>query len=239
VAKPTFDGVSLASLLRGKTERLPDRTFVVQYSRAKLEKWECAVISNEWRLVHGKELFNVAADRAQTTDLAKAHPEIVDRLRAHYEKWWTDLGPKAGEFVGTTIGSTAQPVVELTSADWQDVYCDNSNHIRQGLGGPRGGPWNIHVERAGEYEFSLRRWPPDLDLALSATEGANSVPLAIAGGTVTVGEMQRSAKVSDGAKEIVIRMNLPQGPSQLQAWFQNASGEDLRGAYFATVRPVK
>jgi hypothetical protein len=76
-------------------------------------------------------------------------------------------------------------------------------------------------------------------LPLSATEGANSVPLAIASGTVTVGGMQRSAKCSDGAKEIVIRMNLPQGPAQLQAWFQNASGEDLRGAYFATVRPAK
>ena len=234
---PKFDGVSLASLLRGKIDRLPDRMCVVQYSRAKLEKWECAVVWNEWRLVHGKELYNVASDREQAKDLAKERPEIVERLRAHYEKWWAGLGEKTEEFVRTTIGSTAQPVVELTSADWQDVYCDNSNHIRQGLGGPRGGPWNIHVERAGDYEISLRRWPPDLDLALNSPQGENSIQLAIAGGTVAVAGIQRSTKVADGAKEIVIRMNLPQGPAQLQAWFQDASGGDLRGAYFATIRP--
>jgi hypothetical protein len=238
-APATFDGVGLAGLLRGEIERLPDRMFVVQYSRAKLEKWECAVVWNEWRLVHGKELYNVATDRGQTKDLAKERPEIVERLRGHYEKWWTGLGKKRGEFVRTTIGSKAQPVVGLTSADWQDVYCDNSNHIRQALGGPRGGPWNILVEREGNYEISLGRWPPDLDLPLSAPQGANSLALPIAGGTVSVGGTQRSAKVSEGAKEVVIRMPLPQGPTQMQAWFQDASGEDLRGAYFATVRPAK
>ena len=238
-ARAKFDGVSLAGLLRGEVDRLSDRMFVVQYSRAKLEKWECAVVWNEWRLVHGKELYNVATDRAQAMDLAKERPEIVERLRAHYEKWWTGLGAKTGEFVRTTIGSKAQPIVGLTSADWQDVYCDNSNHIRQALGGPRGGPWNILVERAGEYEISLRRWPPDLDLPLSAPQGANSLALPIAGGTVDVAGVQRSANVSAGAKEVIIRMTLPSGPTQMQAWFQDAKGEDLRGAYFATIKPAK
>jgi hypothetical protein len=231
-----FDGVSLAGLLRGEIDRIPDRMFVVQYSRAKLEKWECAVVWNHWRLVHGTELYNVAADRDQAIDLARDRPEIVERLRAHYEKWWAGLGSKAGEFVRTTLGSKAQPVVELTSADWQDIYCDNANHIRQALGGPRGGPWNVVVERAGEYEISLRRWPPDLNLPLSAPQGENSQALPIAGGTVSIAGAQRSEKVPAGAREIVIRMNLPQGPGQMQAWFQDAAGQDLRGAYFATIR---
>jgi len=235
----TFDGISLASLLRGQTDRLPERTFVVQYSRAKLEKWESAVVSGEWRLVHGKELYNVATDRAQATDLAKERPEIVERLRAHYEKWWAALGPQTGEFVRTSIGSPAQPVVELTSADWQDVYCDNANHIRQGVGGPRGGPWNLQVERAGAYEISLRRWPPDLDLPLTAQQGDNSVALPIAGGTVEIGGVKRSAKVAPDAKEIRVRVDLPSGPTQMQAWFQDATGNDLRGAYFATVSAAK
>jgi len=210
--------------------------FVVQYSRAKLAKWECAVVWNEWRLVHGQELYNVAVDRGQATDLATQRPEIVERLRAHYEKWWAGLGSKAAEFVPTTIGSKTQPVVELTSADWQDVYCDNATHIRQALGGPRGGPWNIFVARAGAYEISLRRWPADLDLPLSARQGENSLALPIAGGVVAVGGTERSAKVAEGAKEIVLRLHLPQGPAQLQAWFQDSAGADLRGAYFATVR---
>ena len=189
--------------------------------------------------MHGKELFNVATDRAQETDRAKDHADIVEKMRAHYERWWSGLDEKTGEFVPTTIGSKSQPVVELTSADWQDVYCDNSNHIREGRGGPRGGPWNILVERAGEYEISLRRWPPDLDLPLSAQHGANSLALPIAAGVVRVGEVEQSSKVGAGAKEIVVRMTLPAGPTRMQAWFQDVRGEDLRGAFYATVRPAR
>ena len=169
-ASARFDGLSLAGLLRGQGQ-LPDRKLVVQYSRAKLEKWESAVIWNQWRLVHGKELYDMATDRAQATDLAAKHPDIVAQLRAHYERWWKELEPLSGEFVTTSLGAEAQPVVNLTSSDWQDVYVDNSRHVRQADGGPRGGPWNVRVERAGEYEISVRRWPPEVDTALTAENG--------------------------------------------------------------------
>ena len=237
-AGAALDGTSLAGILRDPSATLPDRAFVVQYSRAKLEKWECAVVWNQWRLVNGTELYDVHADRAQANDLAKQKPEVVARLRDHYEKWWAGLGTKTGEFVPTTLGSESQPTTLLTSSDWQDVYCDNAGHIRNAVGGPRGGPWNVHVERAGSYQISLRRWPPELDLPLVAPEGDKGKAMPIAAAKVSLFGKEHSLQASDGAKEIALRVTLPEGATHLQAWFQDAKGTDLCGAYYCEVKRV-
>ena len=234
-----FDGRSLAPLLRGRGEPWPDRTFVVQYSRATLEKWQCAVLSNQWRLVQGKELYAVDTDRAQQHDLAAHHPEIVARLRAHYERWWAELEPLSREFVSIDLGAAAQPVTALTSSDWQDVYADNAGHVRNAVGGPRGGHWNVQVRRAGDYAVELRRWPPDLDLALTSPEGAASRALPIAAARLAVAGQEVSAPAPAGAKAVSFRVTLPAGRTRLQAWFQDAAGQDLCGAYYATVTALE
>jgi len=221
------------------TTKLPDRKLVVQYSRAKLEKWECAVIWQEWRLVHGKELYNVSEDRAQEKDLSASRPEIVEQLRAHYEEWWKGLGTSVNEFVSTSLGAEAQPVVTLTSSDWQDVYADNARHVRQAAGGPRGGPWNVRVERAGEYEISVRRWPPELELPLSAPNGEESRALPIAAAKLMVAGQTLSAKASSGDTAVKFVTKLPAGSSQLHAWFMDANDQDVCGAFYTTVQRVR
>jgi hypothetical protein len=240
MAKPApaaFDGQSLAALLRGRAESLPDRMLVVQYSRARLEQWECAVIWNQWRLVHGKELYDVRADRGQTNDLAAQHPEIIAKMRAHYAQWWTGLRPKVDEFVPcATLGSDRQALVSLTSSDWQDVYCDNAGHIRNAVGGPRGGPWNVQVERAGEYELCLRRWPRETGLALGDSSGPGSKALPIAAGRVLVAGRAMAAAAKSTDQEIALRIRLPAGRTTLQAWFQDAQGQDLSGAFYVYVK---
>ncbi len=234
-ASARFDGLSLAGLLHGRGQ-LPDRKLVVQYSRARLEKWESAVIWNQWRLVHGKELYDTTADRAQSADVAEKRSDIVAQLRAHYESWWKELEPLSGGFVTTSLGAAAQPVVNLTSSDWQDVYVDNSRHVRQANGGPRGGHWNVRVERAGEYEVSVRRWPPEVDTALAAPNGTPSRALPITGARLMVAGHELSAKAAAGDKAVTFRARLPAGPTQLQAWFTDRAGKDLCGAFYATVQ---
>ena len=243
VAKPNnaqLDGVSLAAILQGKATSLPERMFVVQYSRAKLEKWQCCVVWNQWRLVHGEELYDVQADRAQQHDVASSNPSIVAKMRAHYERWWTQLEPKIGEFVRTSLGAEQQPLVPLTSSDWQDVYCDNAGHVRRAEGGPRGGHWNVQIERPGRYEIALRRWPREVDLALGDKSGAESKALPVAGVVVAIAGKEQSATAKPTAKEVTLSMELPAGPASLQAWFQDAAGQDLSGAFYAFVTgPLK
>lgn len=237
-ADARFDGSSLSRLLRGEIKELPDRKFVVQYSRAKLSKWECAVVWNRWRLVKGEELYDSEADRAQRNNLASKHPEIVAAMREHYEKWWQGLAPVRGKFVTTHLGSAKQPEVALTSSDWQDVYADNAGHVRQAAGGPRGGHWNVEVEREGDYVVSLRRWPVDLDLPIASRPRGGGRAIQAANAKLVVAGRELSSPVKPDDKQVVFRTRLPAGPTTLQAWFTGRDGTDLCGAFYVNVTSV-
>jgi arylsulfatase A-like enzyme len=240
-ADANFDGASLAGLLRGQDNAFPERMMVVQYSRAKLTKYESCVIWKEWRLVHGTELYDIKADRAQKNDVSAKHPDIAKKMKDHYEKWWTELEPLSSTFVATTLGSKQQPLTPLTSSDWQDIYADNAGHVSQAVGGPRGGVWHVDIAAAGTYEIALRRWPREIDLPLTAARGdAKSKALPVASASVAIQGKTKSAKATDkNAKEIVLHVALEPGRTTMQAWFQDADGADLAGAFYAYVRRVQ
>lgn len=234
-----LDGVSLMPLLRNQNVEMADRMMVVQYSRAKLTKYESCVIWNQWRLVHGKELYDIKADPSQKADVAGKHADIAKKMKDHYEKWWTELEPLSSKFVATTIGSKAQPLTALTSSDWQDLYTDNAGHVSEAAGGPRGGVWQVDIDADGEYEIALRRWPRELDLPLRAgrPDYKKTVTLPIASAKVAVqGKTEFAKSPAADAKEIVLRVSLKRGETQMQAWFQDAAGTDLAGAFYAYVR---
>jgi hypothetical protein len=250
-ARPAADmpyaGTSLAPLLRGATAALPDRTLVVQYGQTP-KKHDACVIRGPWRLVKGAELYDVVADRAQTHDRAAERPEIVARLRGDYESWWQGVETMVGEFVPQSLGAAEQPVVELTSGDWQDIYADNVGLVAEAVGGPTGGRWHIRVERPGTYEFVLRRWPPKAAAALGAgadLQGeaaakkqatvAKSFP-TIARAHVRIAGREAQAEADPQTENAALRVELPAGTTTLEAWFADAADEPLCGAFFVTVR---
>lgn len=249
-ADSPYRGVSLAPLLRREQAGLPDRMFVVQYGQI-LKKFDGCVVWGKWRLVQGKELYDVETDRAQQTDLAARRPDVVSAMRDHYERWWGGLEPSLNEFVPISIGAAPQPIVELTSGDWEGIYADNSGYVREAAGGPNGGHWHIQVETPGTYEFTLRRWPERSHVALgdryepSAQSPANKPDLkvvgfpAIAKGRVAIAGVSASADADPKAPQVTVVADLPAGHTRLKAWFTDANGNDLCGAFFVTVAPRK
>jgi hypothetical protein len=233
--KADFDGTSLADLLQGKAEQLPERMLVVQYGQI-LKKWDSAVLWNKWRLVQEKELYDLKSDPGQKHDVAATHPGIVKKMQAHYETWWKRIEPRLTDYVPLSLGAKQEPTVRLTSSDWQDIYSDNAGHVRQAVGGPRGGFWNVQVEQAGEYEITLRRWPHEIDLALTETIDKKGKALPIAQARLQIAGQDRTAKSSGAtAREIVFRVRLPKGKTRLHGWFGDRDGKDLCGAFYATV----
>jgi arylsulfatase len=241
-------GVSLAGLLRG-TAKLPDRKLVVQYGQIPA-KFDCCVIWDKWRLVKGTELYDVVADRAQQVNLADKRADVVQAMRAHYESWWSAIEPLVNEFVPQSIGAPQQPVVELTSGDWEGIYADNTGYVREAVGGPTGGHWHLQVEQAGEYEFTLRRWPARTKAALgdryepSATSPPNKPRVEtvgfpmIARAKLEIAGVQAEVAANPKSTGATIRATLPAGRERLKAWFADADGKDLCGAFFVTVRKV-
>jgi arylsulfatase len=237
-----FDGTSLAGLLRGTEERLFGRALVVQYGQ-KPEKWDGAVMWHKWRLVKGKELYNLRTDPGQKRDVAGENPEVVKGMRGVYEKWWAGVEPLVDDFVPVVVGSDRENPVTLTAVDWANVYCDNMDNLRAGVN--RNGPWHLRVERDGTYEIELRRWPREADAAIAAGVPAfkavdGGLPpgkaLPIVKARLRVGDVDESKPVGPGDKGIPFTVHLKAGRTRMQTWFYDADGKQLCGAYFAYVR---
>ena len=239
-------GRSLIPLLLGDTRRIGDRKFVVQYGQIP-KKFECCIVWGKWRLVKGEELYDVVADREQKSDVAAKHPDVVKSMREYYESWWKGLEPTLNDFVPISIGAKQQPVVELTSGDWEGIYADNPGFVREAVGGPNGGHWHILVEEAGTYEFTLRRWPEQTKAVLgdkyepNEKSPANKAKLVTKGfPTIAVAKLdiagvKADTKADPKATGATLTAKLPAGKTKLKAWFADADGNDLCGAFFVTV----
>lgn len=95
-----IDGRSLLPLLENPESDWPDRHLFVH--RGRWEKGDdpnqskykaCAVRSARWRLVNHGELYDIASDPYETTDVAAKHPDVVAKLRAAYDAWWSETLP--------------------------------------------------------------------------------------------------------------------------------------------------
>lgn len=242
-----FDGVSLASALRSNKETVPDRILVVQYSREATpqpRKGDACVMWQGWRLVADKELYDLKADPGQKTNVIERHPAVVQKMRAHYEKWWAKIEPRVNEFSPIHIGSDAENPTPLSSDDWQDGLVTDSYQVRAGE--PGNGPWHIQVEKDGEYEISLRRWPVETDLAITAASPMFQGPensryragkaLPIKKARLRIGNFDRTQPVRATDKAVTFRVQLKANRTQLQTWFSDADGKELCGAYYVYVQ---
>jgi len=244
--RTTFDGTSLAGLLRGERDALPDRMLVVQFSRMNApqpREGDAAVLWGKWRLVNDSELYDRRSDPAQKNDIAASHPEIVRQMRSHYRRWWSGVAPRVNEFSAVHLGSDAENAVLLSPCDWQDVFLDQSGQVRRGE--RKNGLWNVMIERDGEFEISLRRWPVEADAPISAglpeyraADGvyAAGVALPIQKARLAIGPFDASRPVVENDKDVTFRVSLKAGRTQLQTWFYDAQDQELCGAYYVYVR---
>jgi hypothetical protein len=101
------------------------------------------------------------------------------------------------------------------------------------------------VERAGSYEIELRRWPFHTDCALGSEAPRTTVsgrPLnlktrrtPVASAVLTVAGKEVTANAAPTDLGVRVRVKLPAGRTQMQAWFRDASGNDLCGAFYVRV----
>jgi arylsulfatase A-like enzyme len=231
-----FDGTSLAPLLKNGDADWPDRILVTDSQRIEHpEKWrKNALMTDRWRLVNGKELYDIHADPGQKNDVAGDYSEVVRKLRLAYEDWWADVSPQFDEYCEIVIGSDQENPARLTCHDWHGGAEPpwNQTHILKGE--PSNGFWAVEVAQAGEYEFALRRWPRELDQPINAAiPGGQAIQASTA--RLTMGEIELASPVAAGAKEVVFRTRLKPGKMKLQTWLTAENGTS-RGAYFIYVR---
>lgn len=252
-----FDGRSLRPLLYGKARledgTWPDRILVTDSQRVKAPiKWrKSAVMTCRWRLIRGKELYDIKADPGQKRNVAGDHPGVVKRLSDFYEAWWAELEPTFRQDCPIYLGHPSENPATLTAHDWITTGLTpwNQAAIRKAVAGPKvTGFWNVKVAAEGQYEIRLRRWPREADTAIDGglppgapvpgdrafrNRPGKAVPIVKA--SVRIGHQQAEVPVEAGAKEVVVKMRLPAGVTRMSALFHTNGGGTI-GAYYAYVR---
>lgn len=264
VAKPEsvkFDGVSIADLIDpAKDVQWPER-FVISDSQRVRDpiKWRgSSVMSQQYRLINGKELYEIAVDPGQKNDIAEGNPSVVAEMREFYDQWWAELEPTFKQTTEIYLGHPEHPVVSLTAHDWiQKIYPPwHQGSIRtadrklpeNAKTLTHQGHWAVKVVEDGKYQISLRRWPADSGAAVNtALPAGDDVPGATKafrtaegnaiGATHAVlridGKDLERKPVEKDAQEVSFVTDLKQGSYQLAPVFQIQEGE--LGAYYVVV----
>lgn len=223
------DGISFAKQLTD-IKAAPHRDHLIvqfqggAYFRQAPRPWgDTCVLQSNWRLINGKELYDIHTDPAQRKDIATAHPKIVQQLRQHYLPFWKSVSPRMTP-VHIDVGNPAENPTVLCSQDW---YMPSGNppwHFGSINKLPKvTGPWMINVNKKGRYRFTLRQLPEEADAVVKAVRAK----IQIAGKELTT-------KVESGSKGVVFELDLSAGPTQLLTYLYDEKGR-AGGAYFTEV----
>lgn len=255
IADYELDGVSLAPLLKDPGAEWAERVLITDSQRIlNPRKWKnCSTMSQGWRLINGKQLYDIKSDPGQDKDLADQHPEVVERLRAAYEAWWESLQPALQRHAEFVLGNPAENPSRLTCHDWLTDDGGHSpwNQATVRAGQRTQGDWAVRVEQAGRYRITLRRWPAESGTPITSGLPAGAgvpgeeafretpgKPLEIQSAGYKIGETEATKPVAPSAESVEFETNLPEGSARLRGYFELADGETI-GAYYVDVQRLE
>jgi len=234
-----FDGMSLTGLIEGTTDKLPDRKIVIQYNNFNRPG---VVLWKKWRLVHGKELYNLADDPGQKNNVIEKYPDVAAELRLHHVRWVEEMTPLQKQVNTISIGIDSEPTTMLCSANWIGSYADSwhniLNHENLQRRGIKNGYWDLRVEKSGEYEVALYGWPKEAGAAFGEEfKGIRRVPgRPVAEAKLKIGDREMTGKTTPNERSVVFTVSLKKGDKpRLQSWFYDDEGKDLGGSYFVYI----
>ena len=241
--KKPLDGTSIADVLRGKEVKI-DRMLVVDTQRNQLpEKGRnSCVMSDDWRLIDGKELYNLTEDFGQNLNVADKHPEIVSEMNAFYNDWWASLQSDI-KYAEIPLGSNSSNPVLLTVHDMHtsEAIPWNQVQIREGKFYPKG-YYSIRVEEESEYSFKLYRYPPESGLAIGqtideivGTSYRDGLPIGkaldVSTALVQVGDISIKTGIDTKKPFVELRTRLVPGSFQLKSTFITKEKEEIPSYY--------
>ena len=249
-----FDGVNIRPLIEDKSQNWPDRILVTDSQRVRDPiKWrKSSVMTDQWRLVNGKELYDIKTDPGQKNNIFKSKPKVVDRLTKFYDAWWEEIVPTFGQPTAIYLGADAPLAnpVTLTCHDWiaDGSTPWNQRHIRNAEKKPSNtGFWAVDIKSAGDYTVELRRWPKESDKAITAEleagadvpgvkpfRAAVGKPFPAIKAHLKLGGKELTLPVKKTDKGITFKISLEEGRDELWAKFTDASGTAM-GAFYAYV----
>jgi arylsulfatase A-like enzyme len=237
--RSAFNGTSLAGLLKGTTDAVPERMVVAQLGYT-CDKWDQAVVMHDtWRLLKEKRkkglaLYNIADDPHQDKNVFDRFPDVAKSMSALYDQWYAQARPLFDRERYITIGSNKANPLTLYANDWQGDYCDNPRGL---IAGKAKGYWDLIVDRDGAYDIELRRWPEESGKALNGSYDGKSVEGAIPvdQARLQVGDFNQTVDTKPRDTMVRFSVNLKQGKTKLCANLLDGKSAVICGAMYVKV----
>ena len=199
-----LDGRSLLPLMLGETPGWPDRSLFFQWHRGDEPEpfRDCAVRTQQYKLVNGKELYDLEADPGEKKDIADQHPDVASRMSESYETWLKDVGATRGYTPPRIyLGTTHENPVTLSRQDWRGT--DGWNDDKLGF-------WEVKVVKAGTYKITLR---------FPTTKGVKEAHLKL-------GDAEAQTPVTENETSCTFKaVALEAGDARLEPWLLAAEGK--------------
>jgi hypothetical protein len=180
------------------------------------------VLTERWRLVkrNKEELYDIKADSGQRKDVAGQYPEVVQSLHQGYEEWWEDISRDFDKYDEIIIGSDRENPATLYS---HDTHSKENRRI-----------WIINVEKAGEYQFKISRWPEEADKRISENKDGD-IDFNLHEAHLLIGNTGIKASAKPDKKSVEFIVHLKAGTTCLEAWFTDNKKKRKLGADFISV----
>jgi arylsulfatase A-like enzyme len=262
---PKLDGISLRPLLEGKANAWTERTLFTHNPIDETNKYPGAVRTQRHRLVReikgpagGSkaksndasaspwQLYDMETDPGQEKDIASEHPDLVQKLAAQYDSWFTDISSSGLQRFPLPVGHAGHNPVELHAPQ---CYFDTPLHFASGPGfandwltgwtDPESKVWfEIDVVTEGEYEIELAYAIDATDALLHLSIGSQSLEVPIPSASAPEiplphRDVEGKARYRDRSWQTlkVGTLKLPKGPAKLtlkQPRMSGAQGMDFK-----------
>jgi arylsulfatase A-like enzyme len=234
-----LDGISFAPLLSDPASKRDNRILYIDTQRLQnlVKGRKYTVMDDRWRLVDGKELYDVDKDLAQKNNIITEHPEVAARLAEGYEKWWDsfDVDALNSTYAHIKVGSKYENPSRISV---HDMLSGKLNYTWHQYGATKAdkanGRWKIEFMEEGAYTISLRRFPHESKLGINETfpaikkspEFESTMPKAtktnFKKGYLYVADFEAEKIIEKGAEEVVFEVKVPKGKFDLEASFFDA-----------------
>lgn len=251
VAGQGYDGKSFAPLLKNEVKKRPHRYCVLDNNRLQQPiKWRMSVVmDDEWRLIDGKELYNIKNDSGQQNDVSSKFIDKVNEMREAYENWWAYTSRDFSHYEAYEIGleSREETVITVHDLHSKEPIAWNQSYIRDPNFGKKpayaNGFFMIDILQDGYYQIELRRWPKEARLKFNETIPALgeskkwyvSNPagkiLPIKSASIDIDALHLEAKVDMGSEQVIFQSFLAKGRKRLYANFIDMNGNGFSAFY--------
>jgi len=213
-----FDGKSLVPLLKGKVSEWEERTLFIHYQGVETPEkgLRSTVMTEQYRLINGKELYDIKNDPSQKNDISETNIEIVEKLRNEYNKSWGHVSDRLDIYSRIYLGDNHENPIKLTCHDWhayKSLGVWNQEIIRNREHG--NGFWAVYIVKDGEYEFTFRTYPKEEDTRLNVVKVR-----------LKIGDQDVEKDCNPGTSEVKIKLNLKAGEAIMQTWFYEKDGKN-------------